>query len=290
VLKSILICIFFFILSCSSYDNNELIDDQSVYDNNLDQDYELYNKVKKNITKKQFDLALIQLDKIEVLFPNSAYANKSMLLNAYIYFLQGEYEKTRVIAENYKKYYPGSADIIYANYLEAMTYFVLIKKSDYSQENAKTALDKFSFILNAYPNSKYEIDIITKIDLINNNLASGKIKTAKFYLSQDNNTGALVYLLDIFNNHSSSSSIEETLFYLTKIYNNIEEYDLAKKYASILAYNFPDSNWYQKAYNVINNRDYMEKDKNWFILLNPIKILKNKSENNLINSDIQPLE
>ena len=235
MLKLILTFIFFFIISCSSNDKDELINDQSVYDNNTYQDFELFNKAKKNITNKQFDLALIQLDKIEVLFPNSIYANKGMLLNAYINFLLKDYEKTRAIAENYKKYYPGSADIIYANYLEAMTYFVLIKKSGYSQENANIALNKFTFILNAYPNNKYEIDIITKIDLINNNLANGKIKTAKFYLTQGNNTGALVYLLDIFNNHSSSSSIEETLFYLTKTYYDIDEYDLAKKYASILS-------------------------------------------------------
>ena len=290
MLKPILICIFFFIISCSSNDKDELINDQSVYDNNTYQDFELFNKAKKNITNKQFDLALIQLDKIEVLFPNSIYANKGMLLNAYINFLLKDYEKTRAISENYKKYYPGSTDIVYANYLEAMTYFVLIKKSDYSQENANTALNKFTFILNAYPNSKYEIDIITKIDLINNNLANGKIKIAKFYLSQDNNTGALVYLLDIFNNHSSSSSIEETLFYLTKIYNDIDEYDLAKNYASILAYNFPGSKWYQKAYNIVSNTDYIEKDKNWFMLFNPIKILKNQSEIKPSNSDIQSLE
>ncbi len=290
MLKLILTFIFFFIISCSSNDKDELINDQSVYDNNTYQDFELFNKAKKNITNKQFDLALIQLDKIEVLFPNSIYANKGMLLNAYINFLLKDYEKTRAIAENYKKYYPGSADIIYANYLEAMTYFVLIKKSGYSQENANIALNKFTFILNAYPNNKYEIDIITKIDLINNNLANGKIKTAKFYLTQGNNTGALVYLLDIFNNHSSSSSIEETLFYLTKTYYDIDEYDLAKKYASILAYNFPDSNWYQKAYNIVNNLDYMGEDKNWFMLLNPIKILKNNSEKKPSNSEIQSLE
>ena len=30
------------------------------------------------------------------------------------------------------------------------------------------ALEKFNFILNAYPNSNYEIDILTKIKLLNN--------------------------------------------------------------------------------------------------------------------------
>ena len=111
---------------------------------------------------------------------------KSMLVKAYINFLNKDYEKTRALAEMYKNYYPGSKDIVYANYLEAMTYYVLMKKSDYSQENTNIALDKFNFILNAYPNSKYEIDILTKIKLINNNLAAEKLNIAKFYLDKGN--------------------------------------------------------------------------------------------------------
>ena len=37
-----------------------------------------------------------------------------------------DYERTRAISESYKQYYPGSKDITYANYLEAMTYYILI--------------------------------------------------------------------------------------------------------------------------------------------------------------------
>ena len=58
-------------------------------------------------------------------------------------------------------------------------HYVLMKKSEYSQENTMIALDKFNFIINAYPNSKYEIDILTKVKLINNNLAAEKLNIAK---------------------------------------------------------------------------------------------------------------
>ena len=81
------------------------------------------------IESGQLDLALIELDKIEVLFPSSSYAKKSILVTAYINFLKKNYEKTRALAETFKNYYPGSEDIIYASYLEAMTYFVMMKKS-----------------------------------------------------------------------------------------------------------------------------------------------------------------
>jgi outer membrane protein assembly factor BamD len=289
VKKSILILLSFFIISCSSNDKDEYKNDQSVYENNTLKDFELFELANSYISSKQFELALIELDKLEVLYPSSPFASKSMLVTAYIHFLDKDYEKTRALAEMYKSYYPGSKDIVYANYLEAMTYYVLMKKSDYSQEQTYKAMEKFNFILNAYPNSKYEIDILTKIKLINNNLAAEKLSTAKFYLDKGNTNGSLVYLIDIFKNYSSSLSIEETLFLITKIYHSLGEYELAKKYASILAYNFPESNWYKKSYNLIKGIDDINNDKKWFEKFNPIKLLKQDQENYSNNSSIQPI-
>ena len=97
-------------------------------------------------------------------------------------------------------------------------------------------------------------------------------------------------MLDIFNNHSQSLSIEETLFLITKIYYSLDEYELAKKYASILAYNFPKSKWYQKSYNVINGLDEVSEDKRWYEKLNPIKILIQNEENKSKNTSILSLE
>ena len=288
--NSILIFLFIVIISCSSNDKDEYEFDQSLYENNDLKDDELFNLANEYISSKQLDSALIELDKIEVLFPSSQFANKSMLVTAYIHFLKKDYEKTRAIAEMYRNYYPGSKDIVYANYLEAMTYFVTMKKNDYSQENSRKALQKFNFILNAYPNSKYEIDIITKIKIINNNLSEQKLKIAKYYLDKDNNNASLIYLLDIFNNHNTSSSIEETLFLITKIYFTLDEQELSKNYASILAYNFPKSKWYQKSYNLINGLEGVSNESNWYEKFNPIKILIQDEENNYNNVSIQPIE
>ena len=271
--KVILILISIFIISCSSNDKEDIITDQNLYENNLLEDFELYKKANDYITSNQFDLALIELDKLEVLFPSSKYASKGMLITAYIHFLDEDYEKTRAIAENYKRYYPGSKDKVYANYLEAMTYYILIKKSEYSQKNSEIAIQKFNFILKAFPNSKYEIDIITKVQIIENTLAEHKLSTAKFYLNKKNINASLVYLKDIYNNFNTSLSMEETLYLLVKIYHLIDEKELAKKYASILAYNFPESKWYKLSYSLINDLDEdLIRNNKWFEKYNPIKI------------------
>ena len=286
----ILVLLTYFMFSCTSNDNDEIKNDQSLYEKNILKDYELFKSSDEYISSNQLDLALIELDKLEVLFPSSKYASKSMLVRAYVHFLKKDYEKTRALAEMYKQYYPGSKDIVYTNYLDAMTYYVLMKKYNYSQENSNKALEKFNFILNAYPNSRYEIDIITKIKLINNNLAAEKLNIAKYYLDKGNTNGSLVYLIDIFNNHSSSLSIEETLFLISKIYYFLEEYELAKNYASILAYNFPESYWYSKSYNLLNDTDFIDKDKKWYQKFNPIKILINDKKDKFDDIDIQSLE
>ena len=288
--KLILIVLFFFVISCSSNDKGEYDNDQSLYENNSLNDYELFNSANNYIINGQLDLALIELDKLEVIYPSSQYASKGILVKAYIHFLEKDYEKTRVIAEMFKSYYPGSKDIVYANYLDAMTYYVLMKKSDFSQENTYKAYDKFNFILNAYPNSKYEIDIRTKIKLINNNLAAEKLSIAKFYLDKGNTNGSLIYLKDIFDNHSSSLSIEETLYLITKIYYTLGENELSKEYAAILAFNFPDSTWYQKSYNVINGLSDIKDNEKWYEKFNPIKIFQQDDEDNFDNISIQSIK
>ena len=288
-MKLILILFTLFIfVSCTSNDTSDFDLNQNLYENNKLEDFELFENANKFISQGEYNLALIELDKLEVLFPSSPYYNKGMLLNAYINFLKKDYEKTRALAENYKKYYPGSKDIVYANYLEAMTYYVLIKKPDYSQKDAYTALDKFNFILNAFPNSKYEIDIITKIQIIDNNLAINKISTAKFYLEKKNINGALIYLKDIYENHSSSLSIDEALYLLVNIYKSIKEDEIAKNYAAILAYNFPKSKWYEKSYKIINELEIETNDESWFEKFNPIRLIKNNKEEE--NIEIQIIE
>ncbi len=289
MLKLILIFFIFFTLSCSNNDEVNINESENLYIDNTSDDRELFAKSKEYIKKQQYELALIELDKLEVLFPNSDFNKRGLLTSAYIYFLKEDYEKSRAIAENYKKYYPGSDDIAYANYLEAMTYFILIKKTNFSQQNAIIALDKFNFILNAYPNSDYEIDIITKIQIIQNNLADHKLVTAKYYLDKENKEASLIYLKEIFDNHSDSIYIPETLYLITKIYYEIDEKELARKYASILAYNFPNNFWYEQTYNILNDLEINELDEKWYEKFNPIKILVRNREKNT-NTSIQPIE
>mgnify|MGYP005731880165 CR=1 FL=1 len=93
--KLILYILFIFVISCSTNDKDDYKNDQSLYENNSLKDYEIFKLANDYVTDYQYELALIELDKIEVLYPNSPYASKSILVRAYIYFLKKDYEKTQ---------------------------------------------------------------------------------------------------------------------------------------------------------------------------------------------------
>ena len=78
---------------------------------------------------------------------------------------------------------------------------------------------------------------------------------------------------DIYENHETSLEIEETLFLLTKLYKLIGEDEISKKYAAILAYNFPNSEWYRKAFDLINNIENDLIKKTWYQNFNPIRLI-----------------
>ena len=92
-----------------------------------------------------------------------------------------------------------------------------------------------------------------------------------------------MYLKEIFNNYNTSSSIEETLYLLVKIYQLIDEIELAKNYASILAYNFPDSKWYKLSFNLINDID--EELKKEFNLDIVIEIISGMKKANMLDNE-----
>ena len=69
--KSILTLLLYFIISCTSSDKDDFNNDESLYENVSFKDYELFNFANEYINSSQLELALIELDKIEVIYPTS---------------------------------------------------------------------------------------------------------------------------------------------------------------------------------------------------------------------------
>jgi outer membrane protein assembly factor BamD len=260
-------------MSCNKA--TEITEQPNIYENNIKEDYELFENANQELRENNFEEAISEFDKIQIYFPNSIYSAKARLIVSYINFINGEYEKTKASTENFIKYYPGNEDIVYAYYLNAMTDYVLIKKPGYDQKNTKETKKKLIFINNAFPSNKYQQDIILKLNIVNNTLAEQLLNIGKYYEEKNDYAIALNYYLEIFKDFQDTLVIEETLYLIIKNYLILDEKVIATKYASILGYNYSDSKWYKKSYNLIKgiNKE-IEKNYKWYEKLNPVKLIK----------------
>ena len=63
---------------------------------------------------------------------------------------------------------------------------------------------------------------------------------------------------EVIDNYSTTIYVEEALYRLVEIHYKLGLKEEAKKYASLLGYNYQSSEWYLKSYKIFN-KDYVEK-------------------------------
>ena len=94
--------------------------------------------------------------------------------------------------------------------------------------------------------------MVTKIDLIINQLAAKEMSIARYYIKTKKWIPALNRLKSIKENYDKTIFIEEALHRLVEVYYKIGLVEEAKKAALILGYNYGSSEWYEKSYKVFN--------------------------------------
>ena len=109
-----------------------------------------------------------------------------------------------------------------------------------------------------------------KKDLIENQLAAKEMYIAKINISVKKWVPAINRLKVIVKKYDKTVFIEEALHRLVEIHYHIGLENEAKKYASILGYNYNSGEWFKQSYKILNKDYKVEKG----------KIEKNQNENN----------
>ena len=68
----------------------------------------------------------------------------------------------------------------------------------------------------------------------------------------------------IIDEHPKSKFVPEALFRLVEIYYSLGIIDDAKKTASVIGYNYPDSIWYKYSYDLVGDKDEKKEKKSFF--------------------------
>ena len=116
-------------------------------------------------------------------------------------------------------------------------------------------------LLKKYPQTDYATDLRFKKDLIQNQLAAKELYVAKYYISTQKWIPAINRLKIIVQDYEKTIFVEEALHRLVEIYFHLGLEEEAKKYASILGYNYNTGEWFQQSYKILNKNYNIPKNK-----------------------------
>ncbi|WP_440933925.1 outer membrane protein assembly factor BamD [Candidatus Pelagibacter sp.] len=261
----LLIIVLVLLVSCGKDNSKKSV----ILEKDLDlQVLEAYEEGLKSLKEGDVIFAAKKFNEAETLFPQSEWAPKSSLMAAYSFYSQDYYEDAILELQRFIKVYSYHENLDYAYYLLGLCWYEQIIDEKKDLQTIVKAKDTFSLIIKDYPNTEYALDAEFKIDLINDTLASKEMYIGRYYFERKKWIPAINRFRTVIDDYDTTIYTEEALHRLVEVYYTIGLKDEAKKYASLLGYNYQSSEWYEKSYLVFNKK-YEKQKKN--------KSKKNKS-------------
>ena len=229
--------------------------------NQEDEMIQAYKEGVKALEENDTFFATKKFLEAELLFPQSDWASKSSLMASYAYYIEGNYFEAIYNLERFLKAYPKDTRLDYAYYLMGLSYYENIEGEKKDLKPLLEAKKKFIFVIENYPNTDFALDSKFKIGLINDILASKEMYIGRHYIKKEKWVAAINRFKNILNDYDNTIYTEEAIHRLVEIHYKIGLESEAKKYASLLGYNYLSSEWYEKTYKIFNKEYEVDKIK-----------------------------
>ena len=249
-LSKLIILLSIFILNGCSKNDKEISLIKEI--NQEDEMIQAYKEGVKALDENDTFFAAKKFLEAELLYPQSEWASKSSLMASYAYYIEGNYSEALYNLERFLKTYPKDPRIDYVHYLIGLSYYENIEGEKKDIKPLIEAKNKFKFVIQNYPNTDFALDSKFKIDLINDILASKEMYLGRHYIKKEKWVAAINRFKIVLNDYDTTIYTEEAIHRLVEIHYKIGLEGEAKKYASLLGYNYLSSEWYKKTYSLLN--------------------------------------
>ncbi len=214
----------------------------------------IYNEAVDSIQKRDFLGATAKFDEVERQHPYSVWATKAQLMAAYGYYQANRYDDAIIALDRFIQLHPSHRDIAYAYYLKGLSYYEQISDVARDQRMTELALKTLKELIARFPNSKFARDAKLKLDLTNDHLAGKEMEIGRYYHGQRQYMAAINRFKTVIDRYETTTHVPEALLRLTEAYVALGIDEEARKVAAILGHNFPGSEWYIDAYELVEGK------------------------------------
>lgn len=214
----------------------------------------LYNKGADALVAKDYITATKMFEEVERQHPYSQWATQAQMMGAYASYKDSRYEEALVALDRFIELHPGSADIPYAFYLKALCYYEQITDVRRDQEMTNRALSSLNALIQRFPDSQYTRDATLKRDLTLDHLAGKEMEIGRYYLFRKQVTAAINRFRAVIKDYQTTTHVPEALHRLVECYLSLGMKEEATRVAAVLGYNYPGDVWYQRSYDLMDDK------------------------------------
>ncbi|MCC7321751.1 MAG: outer membrane protein assembly factor BamD [Rubellimicrobium sp.] len=215
---------------------------------------EIYQHGEYELSRNRPDDAATYFAEIERLYPYSDWAKRGLVMAAYAYHRDRDYDNARAAAQRYLDFYPTSADAAWAQYLLALSYYDQIDEIGRDQGLTFQALQALRRLIETYPDSEYTQDAILKFDLAFDRLAGKEMEIGRYYLRRGHFTAAINRFRIVVADFQTTSHTPEALYRLIEAYLSLGLTDEAQAAGAILGHNYQSTDWYRDGYTLLTGQ------------------------------------
>lgn len=225
---------------------------------------ELYSKAFTTFSEKKYKIAVEEFEEVERQHPYSEWAAKAQVMAAYAAYRGGQFDDAVVILDRFVKLHPTHASAPYAYYLTGLCYYTQISDIGRDQKMTEKARAALRDVVERFPDTDYARDAKLKLDLTNDHLAGKEMEIGRYYLKRQDYPAALNRFKFVIDNYQTTSHVAEALHRMVEGYLRLGVVAEAKKYAAVLGYNYPGSDWYTYSYEMMQGNLSPEEKKSTF--------------------------
>jgi outer membrane protein assembly factor BamD len=194
---------------------------QEDLNNSQEPDKILYDRALADMKHSRYTEGRLALQTLINTYPDSEFLAKAKLAVADSYFKEGGTSNlTQAISEykDFETFFPFLDEAAYAQMQVGMCHFKMMEKADRDTSQAQLAEDEIQAMLLKYPQSPLAPQAEQRLREVQEVLADGEFKIAKFYYTKQDTRAAGARLMEVTDRYPLYSQSDEALWMLADIW------------------------------------------------------------------------
>lgn len=215
---------------------------------------EIYLRGEFELERGSAEEAARYFGEVERLYPFSELARRALIMQAFAYHEDRDYEASQAAAQRYLDFYPADEDAAYAQYLLALGYYDRIDDVGRDAGVAFQAAQALRQVFEVYPESPYARSARLKFDLAFDHLAGKEMEVGRYYLKRGHYTAAVNRFRVVVESFQGTTHTPEALYRLIEAYLSLGLDGEAQTAGAILGFNYQASEWYEDGFALLTGR------------------------------------